>query len=233
MGAPVNLDFANGLVSEWQNKSSKIRSVQSLAKVKVEAPMNKLNGTQVVIAEMPGRLRAETLNPFGTPLLTLTVDGDQLGVFLPSQNLMYLGYANSKNLGTFVNIPLSPDALVRALLYQPALIESWKEEAFALTSGGWVLLRYGTKKRQELVFNQQRELIEVAYFEENDLKFRVNYSELSSGTEVFPTRISLELPEKYATIVLELTDFETNGNIKEGVFSLQPLSGTRVVYLPN
>ena len=233
LGDRVGLDFANSLVSEWHQNASRIESVQGLAKVEVNAPMNDVNGTQVLIAEMPNRLRAETMTPFGVPLLTLAVDDDQLAVSLPSQNIMYLGYANSKNLGTFVNIPLDPEDLVRVLLYQPALIKSWKEEAFTLTDGGWLLVRYGTTQRQELVFDPERELSEASYFEDNDLKFKVTYSEPKSAAGGFPSRIELELPEKYATIKLELTDFETNGRIKEGVFALRPAPGTRVVYLPN
>ncbi len=133
----------------------------------------------------------------------------------------------------FVNIPLEPADLVSVLLYQPALISAWKEEAFVLTDGGWLLVRSGAKQRQELVFDAERNLIEVAYFVDHDLKFKVNYSQLSAVGKIFPTHIKIELPEKYATISLEFTDYEVNSQIREGLFSLQPSSGAKVVYLPN
>ncbi len=186
-----------------------------------------------MLAELPDRLRAETLTPFGVPMLTLAVSGDQLGVHLSAQNLYYLGTASPQNLGQFVNIPLDPEDLVRVLLYQPALITAWKEEAFTLNDGGWLLIRSGAEQRQELVFNTERELVEVAYFVENDLKLRVNYAQLSDHARPYPAYVKLELPEKYAKIHLEFTDYETNAKIRDDLFILAPPPGAKVVYLPN
>jgi hypothetical protein len=233
LGPPVSQEFARELLQTWQDQATQITSVKGLAKVEVRAPLNDINGSQVVLAQLPDRLRAETLTPFGVPVLTLAVSGDQLGVHLSAQNLYYLGNASSENLGQFVNIPLNPEDLVRVLLYQPALIKAWKEEAFTLKDGGWLLIRSGAIQRQELVYNAERELVEVAYFVGNDLKLRVNYAQLSDDHRPYPARISLDLPEKHATVDLEFTDYETNGSIRDGLFTLTPSAGAKVVYLPN
>ncbi|MCK5710050.1 MAG: hypothetical protein KAI07_05875 [Deltaproteobacteria bacterium] len=42
-----------------------IRSLKSLAKVKIKTPEQKISYTQVTIAEKPDLLRLEALNPFG------------------------------------------------------------------------------------------------------------------------------------------------------------------------
>ncbi len=233
LGPPVSSDFASELLQAWQKKTTQNVSVKGLAKVEIRAPMNDINGTQVVLAESPDRLRAETLTPFGVPMLTLAVEGDQLGVHLPAENLYYLGTASSENLGKFVNIPLEPADIVSVLLYQPSIIKASKEEAFALTDGGWVLVRSGGNQRQELVFNAEGHLVEVAYFVDRDLKFKINYSQLNSEVRLYPAHIRMELPDKYATISLEFTDYEINGQIRESLFTLHPSSGAKVVYLPN
>jgi outer membrane lipoprotein-sorting protein len=44
--------------------------------------------------------------------------------------------------------------------------------------------------------------------------------------------LTLDLPEKYATISLEFSDFETNGQLRPGVFDVKPPVGAKVVYLP-
>jgi hypothetical protein len=221
------------LLQGWLEQASRVNSVQGLAKIQVQAPLNNVNGTQVILAEMPDRVRAEMLSPFGAPILMLAVDGDQFGVLLPSQNLFYTGYATPKNLGMFVNIPLQPADLVAVLLYQPQLIEAWKEEAFTLKDGGWLLIRYGTMKRQELVFNTARQLVEVSYFEESDLKLKASYDQIEHDKKLFPAQITMKIPEKYATVTLEFTDFETNGRMKEGIFVLQPPPGAEIVHMPN
>lgn len=235
LGEPVSQDFADRLIENWSANSSRISSVQGLAKVKVQAPLNAMNGTQVVLAEKPNRLRTETLSPFGTPLLLLAADGENLVVSLPAQNLYYIGPATPENLGLFVNIPMELSDLVNVLLYQPSLIEAWQEEAFTLKEGGWLLIRRGTSKRQELVFDQMHKLVEMSYFDNNDLVVKVNYDRFAKQTMGgdYPEQLTLVLPAKHATISLEFTDVGTNGHLRPGIFELTPPEGARVVYFPD
>ena len=231
-GEPVSQSFADGLMQEWVDNSDLISSVQGLARVEVKAPMTSINGGQVIIAEKPDRLRAETLNPFGMPLVSLTASAGQLGVLLTAQNLYYTGAATPENLEQFAHIPLNVPDLVSLLLYQPHLIEAWKVAAYDLKDGGWLLVRYATLQRQELVFNQSRQLVEVSYFKNNDLLVKAKYAKFREQGALYPALLTLDLPEKYATISLEFSDVETNGRLRSGVFDVKPPVGAKVVYLP-
>ena len=232
LGEPVSQGFADGLMQDWAANSALISSVQGLATVKVKAPMTSINNLHVVIAEKPDRLRAEALSPFGIPLVSLTAADGRLGVLLAAQNLYYTGSATPETLEQFVHIPLDVADLVGLLLYQPPLIDAWKEEAFDLKDGGWLLLRYGTLQRQELVFNQMRRLVEVSYFKSNDLLVKAQYAKFREQGTRFPALLVLDLPEKYATVSLEFSDVETNGRLRSGVFDVKPPVGAKVVYLP-
>ncbi len=233
VGEPVSRAFADELMLGWYESSARVVSIQGLAKVKVKTPVNSLNGTQVLLAERPASLRAEALSPFGSPLLLLAAEDGKLGVSLPSQNLFYTGAATPENLGLFVHIPLQLTDLVGVLLYQPPIIDAWREEAFAFQDGGWLVKRHGTLHRQELVFNQLRQLVEVRYFEKNDLFIRIEYAKFLGPGDSFPHRFSLDIPEKGATINLEFSDLETNGDLRAGIFQLSPPPGAEVVYLPD
>lgn len=231
VGVPVNHGFASALMQEWTERASLVTTLRGLATVTVKAPLNSVNGTQVVLAEQPGRLRAETLSPFGVPMLLLKADGETLGVSVPSQNVYYTGAATAENLGTFVNLPLPPVDLVDILLYRPPLIKAWKEEAFTLQEGGWLLVRHATTHRQELVFNPLRQLVEVSYFEDNDLLMTVSYAQFPLHGETFPHRLTFFIPAKHATINLEFTELETNRKLRADLFELSPPPGAKVVYL--
>lgn len=235
LGPPVSQPFAEGLVQDWLANSGAIRTVQGLASVRVKAPLNNVNGTQVVLAEKPDRLRTETLSPFGAPLFLLMSDGQRLGVSLPAQNLYYIASATPENLGQFINIPLEVPDLVSTLLYNPPLLEAWKVDAYERVDGGWLLFRRGTLRHQELVFNALRQLVSVSFYEENELVVRVEYQEFvpRANGGYFPQRLNLELPEKYATISLEFSDVEINGSLRPGLFKVVPPPGARVVYLPD
>lgn len=231
IGAPLSQSFAESLMRDWQESSGKVNSLQGLAKVQVQAPLNSLQGSQVLLAEKPDHLRAETLSPFGSPLLLLVADGDNLGVSLPSQNLYYTGAANAENLNLFVHMPLPPADLVGALLYQPPLINAWKEEVYALQQGGWLLVRQGTSLRQELVFDPDRRLVEASFYENNDLSLKISYSKIELQDVWFPRRLTLEVPATHATITLDFTDLALNTAMRPGVFQVTPPPGAKTVYL--
>jgi outer membrane lipoprotein-sorting protein len=233
LGPPVSSEFADALMQNWRDKAISINSIQGLAKIKLKAPLNNINANQVLLVERPNRLRAETLSPFGVPLLLLVADGEKMGALLPSQNIYYQGSSSPENLGAFVNLPLALSDLVSVLLYQPEMIEPWKKEFFTLKAGGWLLIHKGTLQRQEFIFNDMQELIEVSYFKENDLFLKVQYAEFSESENSYPKLLTLEIPEKYATITLEFSDVEVNGQIRPELFKIAPPASARVVYLPN
>jgi outer membrane lipoprotein-sorting protein len=233
LGPPVSSDFADALMKKWRDNALGITSIQGLAKLKLEAPLNNINANQVLLVEKPNRLRAETLSPFGVPLLLLVANGTKMGALLPAQNIYYQGSSSPENLGLFVNLPLALSDLVGVLLYQPQMIETWKKEAFTLKAGGWLLIHSGTLQRQELIFNDMQELIEVSYFKDNDLFLKVQYAEFSESENSYPKLMTLNIPEKYATVTLDFSDVETNAQIRPELFKVAPPAGARVVYLPD
>jgi outer membrane lipoprotein-sorting protein len=233
LGPPVSSDFADSLMQDWQDKSSHIKSIQGLATVNLKAPLNNINATQVVLAELPDRLRAETLSPFGVPIILLVANGDKMGVLLTAQNLYYQGAATPENLGTFVNLPLELTDLVGVLLYQPPVLETSNNEAFKLNEGGWLLIRRTALQRQELVFNALRQLVEVSYFKDNDLVVKIHYANFSDTENHYPTLLTLEIPDKYATVSLKFSDVETNGQLRSELFKIEPPAKARIVYLPD
>jgi hypothetical protein len=231
VGEPLSGSFADELIHQWYESSARVRSLQGLAKVTVQAPLNSLNGSQVIIAQKPGSLRAETLSPFGSPLLLLAAHDGSLDVSLPAENVYYTGAATPENLDLFVHLPLRLNDLINVLLYQPPLITAWKQEAFMIEKGGWLLKRYGTLSRQEMIFNLDRQLIEVSYFEENNLFMKINYSQILEKVQYFPHFFSLEIPDKHTTVSLEFSEVKINGEVRSESFKLKRPQGARVVYL--
>ncbi|GEM_PF-1105915 len=231
VGESVGQGFADGLIQEWYEASVQVTSVQGLARVKVHTPEKSLNGTQVILAEKPNRLRAETLSPFGSPILLLAVDGKNLGVSLPSRNIFYTGEATDANLGRFVQIPLRLTDLISVLLYQPPMIDVFSEEAFALQEGGWLVVRKSSLRRQELIFNQVRQLVEVSYYDGDKLSLKINYGKFTKDGGRFPHLFGIELPEAEITASLKFSDLETNGPLRSGIFELTPPKGATIVSL--
>lgn len=231
VGEQMSQDFAAGLMRAWSEKSINVNSIQGLAKVKVRTPEKTLHGTQVLLAEKPDRLRAETLSPFGSPLLLLAADGKNLGVLLPSQNIYYTGAATAENLSRFVRLPLQVSDLISVLLYQPPLISALRETAFKLLEGGWLMVRSGKLRRQELIFNNDQQLVEVNYYDRDTLLMKVTYSQFDQDEGRFPLHFGIDLPEQEITASLEFSEPETNGTLRPGIFKLTPPPGVTIVSL--
>lgn len=231
VGEELGQSFVAGLMQEWSELSTHFTSVKGLAKVKVSTPEKSLNGTQVLLAERPDRLRAETLSPFGSPLLLLATDGEQLGVFLPSRSLFYAGAATPENLSRFVRIPLQLNDLVSVLLYQPPLIDAWNEVGFELEGSGWLVVRSGLSSRQELSFNHNRQLVEMSYYNHDTLLLKINYGNFSDAGARFPRSFAIELPEQKTHASLEFSEPEINAEMKFGIFQLTPPEGATIVSL--
>jgi len=213
------------LLDGWALANARVHSLQGMAKVKVKAVGRSLGGTQVLLAETPDHLRAETLSPFGAPLLLLTSDGQSLAALLPSESRFYSGAATAANLQRFTRVPIGPAELVGILLYRAPVINYQRAQAYALPEDGWQLELSGGDQRQELVFDQGRRLIETRYYRGGRLELRVAYDRFDDAA--FPREFILELPEAETTASLVFTELSTNRDFLPGIFQLVPPAGVQ------
>jgi len=210
----------------WENlqaSGSLFQSLEGLAKVQVDWQGKNATVTQVLLVEKPDRFRAETLNPFGfgSPLLLMATDGSELAVMVPGEGRMFRGEATSRNLQRFTKVPLPLEDLVHLMLYQVPVI-SYDERTASMGEGGdyLVVLRDGEDRRQELLFNPLLQLVETAYYQEEELALRVRYDNFSEGANPFPRAAFLEMPMQQAKATLAFSELKTNVTPALARFSL-------------
>jgi hypothetical protein len=228
---PAGGEAGRTMLAEWLRRSAKPQSLQGVAKVRVQTPQRTLNGTQVIMAGAPDRLRAETLSPFGTPLLVLAANGTQLVVLLPGDNLFYHGRATPENLGRFTRLPLRLADLVGILLSRPPLLADQQLEAFALADGGWRIELEAGQRRQLLRFDAALRLLEVDYLTAGELQLRLAYGDYAETDDNLPRRIDLELPLQQTLASLLFTELEADRQLLPALFTLAPPPGATVIGL--
>jgi len=224
-------DTGRALLADWVRRSSQTTTLQGLAKIRLKTPERTLNGTQVILAGDPDRLRAETLSPFGTPLLVLAANGRDLAVLLPGDNLFYQGQATPQNLGRFTRLPLRLADLVGILLSRPPLIDYQHLETFQLSDGGWRIELEAGRRRQLLHFDRDSHLLEVDYLTAGELQLRLAYGEFPPAGDSLPLRINLLLPLQETEVSLLFTELQTDGELLPSAFSLTPPGGATVILL--
>ena len=219
------------LLAEWLQRSAQPQSVQGVAKVRVQTPQRTLNGTQVIVAGAPDQLRAETLSPFGTPLLVLAANGTQLAVLLPGDNLFYHGQATPENLGRFTRLPLRLADLVGILLSRPPLLTYQQLDAFALAEGGWRIELAAGQRRQLLHFDAALRLVEVHYLTAGVLQLQLVYGDYAESGDNLPHRIELKLPLQQTQASLLFNELEADRQLLPALFTLEPPPGATIIGL--
>lgn len=228
---PVLSGLGRTLLEEYLSHRTDTRTLQGVAKIRVQTPERTVSGTQVLLAEEPGRLRAETLSPFGTPLLVMTANDTALAVLVPGDNRFYQGQATPENLGRFTRLPLRLPDLVSILLFRPPLIDYQSLDTFQLSDDGWMAVLESGQRRQELLFDIERHLIGVNYFHSGELQLHLVYGDFDAVPQVFPHRIELELPQQKTQASLVFKELEVNRQILPEVFALVPPMGAMVTIL--
>jgi hypothetical protein len=219
------------LLAEWLRRSAQPQSVQGVAKVRVQTPQRTLNGTQVILAGAPDQLRAETLSPFGTPLLVLAANGTQLAVLLPGDKLFYHGQATPENLGRFTRLPLRLADLVGILLSRPPLLTYQQLDAFALADGGWRIELAAGQRRQLLHFDAALRLVEVHYLTAGVLQLQLVYGDYAESGDNLPRRIELQLPLQQTQASLLFNELEADRQFLPALFTLEPPPGATIIGL--
>lgn len=226
---PASAAEGEALLAMWLERREAFQSLEGVAKVRVKTAQGAVSGTQVVIAAKPASLRAETLSPFGTPLLSLASDGEQLAVLVPGDNLYYRGKASPENLTRFTRLPLPPTALVDILLWQPPLVVFEELTTFRTVGGGWRLLLVAGPLRQEFTFDAAARLQGVRYFSGDVLELLIDYAD--PGDADLPRRIVLEQPPIALQASLDFSELTVNPPLPPGRFSLQPPPGSQIIFL--
>jgi hypothetical protein len=209
------------------------QSLQGLAKVRVNAGGKSLSGTQVLLAEKPDRFRAETLSPFGQPLLLMATDGQEMDVMIPSEGRFYRGEASPKNVQRFTRLPLQVTDLVHLLLYETPVIGHGERTLAAGEEGDYLLTLFGESGRlQRLRFDAALHLVESAYFRDDVLQLRVTYDQFQGDLHPFPRTVFLEMPALKAEGSLAFSEVRTNVAIPPERFTLSPSPGMEVLPIP-
>lgn len=230
-GIPASGEVGRALLAEWLQREAQPQALQGVAKVRVRTPQRTLNGTQVILAGAPDKLRAETLSPFGTPLLVLAANGTELAVLLPGDNTFYRGRATPQNLGRFTRLPLRLADLVGILLGRPPLVDYHELVTLQLSDGGWGIELEAGQRRQYLRFDPARRLVEVHYLTAGELQLQLTYGDHDAAGDGLPRRIELVLPLQHTEASMVFSELAADRQFLPAVFTLEPPPGATVILL--
>lgn len=221
------------LLTRVQTLAAAFESLRGVAKVRIENGGESLAGNQILLVQKPDLLRAETLSPFGNPLLLVAADGKTLNVMIPGEGRFLTGEASYRNIQRFTRLPLRLTDLVHLLLCQVPIIPYRDSEVSAAEDGAFRLILNGAEtERQELLFDRELRLVRSGYYQGEVLMLMVEYGRFAPGEPPFPYSIRLEMTGDQGAATLNFSDVERNPSIPAERFALSPPPGYTVEPLP-
>lgn len=135
---------------EVKAREQACKGLRGLARVKVSSAEKSFSVQEIFLARPPAHLRAESLGPLGTPQSYLVTDGQELKLYIPSENRYYRGEARPERLSFALPIALEPEEIVAFLLgrmppMNPAKVSIRRDEG----EGLWILDLVSPAPRRE------------------------------------------------------------------------------------
>lgn len=221
----VDIPAAETLLEKLSSRSGTHSTLDATASVSVTLEGRHISSQQFIMAQSPDRVRVDALSGFGQLIMQLATDGDVLTVFLNTSvpPRFFRGEATMENFSRFVRLPLPPELLVAALLYDPPILDFKRA---VVHPGGKVLELHLSAESflQIFYFDQQFQLTGTDYLQNEEVLFSIKYSQFST-TDAFPRRIALRIPAKDAVLAMRISELELNVNIPAAKFVLQAPAG--------
>ena len=216
---PADRPSRDELILQLNLGVSEFRTIRGMAKSTYRQNGGRQSARQVVLAQYPDKLRLETLGLFGSPVLIAATDGKQSTVLLPGEGRAYTGSSDSGFLSQFLHLPLTSEDIIAIILLRPELIVWQNADISYLDTGISRLILTAGRVKQEIDFNQNRQIVRIASYSDGTMQIGIHYDDY---VDAFPRSLKLQLPLRLIEASLNFSDIELNIDHKEGLFKLVP-----------
>jgi len=210
--------------------AASFKSLKGIARISFqEQDYKTMKGEQILLVEKPRRVRSEILGLFGQPAAVAVVNGEKASLLVPREGILYEGEASARNLQKILRIPLKIEDLVSFILYQVPVIEFQTSTVEIPAEGGYRLLLEGKGGLlEELFFSPEKKLLAARFQKGREEMLKLTYGDFTDGEKPFPRNLVLHLPRPGIEARVEFTALETNVELDEKLFRLEPPEGFQI-----
>ena len=221
------------LLDHLETVTSRYQSLQTSARIEVVTGSETFAASQVLFVQRPAQLRSEILlGPFATPVMSLSVDQDQLSVYRPLQGTFAQGSASVANIARYTRMPLRVEDLVGMILVAPPRFPFEQSYASRVAAGDCLVLVAAGGVEQRFTFDTAGNLLQAAYLLGERLQLQADYSGFDTRSESFPQRLQVSMPERQVVATMIFSDSTINVPIPLHNFILKVPAGMQVQGLP-
>jgi hypothetical protein len=192
-------------------------ALRATARASSEGPGGAGFSDELLLVERPASLRVEVIGLFQQRVLVLATDGARYELYRAEGPVTEEGAVHAGVLEEVAGLPLTPEAAVRLLLAAPLAPDAPAER---VQQGAEGALRLGWPD-QTLEFDGAGRLVALAFHPDEHPVLYARWSDWrAQGTDAFPRRLELELPEAKTRWKLEFREVELDPALDPALFRL-------------
>ena len=217
-------------ILEFRNKA--VNSIEGKLSSRIISGGENRKTTELILIKKPQHLRMDILSPFGSPVLTMATNGEDINLQYHSRNRFFSGKAGDPNMAAILSPSLNIEELVLILTGGIPLIKfdtskstsTWEREGYRLS------LQNETT-RQDILFDDKDlyPLTSVIYDRQETTLLSVTMGKYKKidGFD-FPSTIDLFMPMEDYEMKVKYSQVTLNEDLKLEAFNINPPEGILV-----
>ncbi|MDT8316567.1 MAG: DUF4292 domain-containing protein [bacterium] len=230
--SPDRLYSEHELLSILESRNMAVNSVEGKLSSRVTIAGENKNTTELILIKKPDHLRMDILSPFGSPVLTMATDGEDIKLQYHAKNRFFSGKAGEPGIAVILSPSLNIGELILILSGGIPLIkfDDSKSEV-TWEKNGYRLIIQNETTRQDILFDGKGlyPLTSVIYDGQERALLSLTMGQYN-GIEGFdfPSTIDLFMPLENYEMKIKYSRVSLNENLGLEVFSLSPPEGILV-----
>ena len=226
---PDRLYSQQELLSILEIRNKAVNSIEGKLSSSIISGGENRKTTELILIKKPQHLRMDILSPFGSPVLTMATNGEDINLQYHSRNRFFSGKAGDPNMAAILSPSLNIEELVLILTGGIPLItfdeskstSTWEREGYRLS------LQNETT-RQDILFDGKGlyPLTSTIYDRQERTLLSVTMGKYKGvdGFD-FPSTINLFMPLEDYEMKVRYSRVALNENLELEAFSLSPPEG--------
>ncbi|MEE2786602.1 MAG: DUF4292 domain-containing protein [Myxococcota bacterium] len=224
-------DDPKSLLDAIKVRAAAIRAMSCEVKMDVWHNDQRVKVTQLIATDDQGRLRLETISPFGQPIKTLVSDGARLMIYAADEKRFFLGSATPQNLARLLPVNLGPDELSALLRGSIPLIGFTSARVSWNDKNGRYRLQLESKTQRQLIEFEPAHLraTHLKTWTDGVLAYDATFGQYSgTGNEAIPKRILFQVAAENLKADMTVVHLTVNPTLPDAAFNLVPPRGITV-----
>lgn len=213
-------------------EKSKVFSLEGRMSIKINSPSGKNSSTQLILLQRPSSIRLDAVTPFGSPVLTLSTNGDTIDILYHKKKRFFTGDARSRNVSAIFPATLSIKDLTLILSGQIPLIGFDRDSLKTrIEDGRYRITMLGDGIKEEIYCDMETldPLEGVIYGPGGETVLAVSMGKYKVFDNLrLPTRIKTSLPLESYTMEVSYSNLSPNSILPGELFVVKPPQGVEI-----